>query len=182
MRGAAGVQPHHAPAVRTACFPPGRRESTGREGARYAGRRGHCPAHHLERRCCPMAFATRRPCFSTAQRRCLGGVATCAAGSAKGSGCCQGSLGTHAPTGLTLPLLAFRYHHRVLPSPPNPARSLSLSLALSLHWSSAQGESSHALPATDLQANLLCSLAPCPRARIVPLEGRSEWPLLLCCT
>lgn len=129
MRGAAGVQPHHAPAVRTACFPPGRRESTGREGARYAGRRGHCPAHHLERRCCPMAFATRRPCFSTAQRRCLGGVATCAAGSAKGSGCCQGSLGTHAPTGLTLPLLAFRYHHRVLPSPPNQV-SLSLSLSI----------------------------------------------------
>lgn len=35
MRGAAGVQPHHAPAVRTACFPPGRRES------RAPGEKGH---------------------------------------------------------------------------------------------------------------------------------------------
>ena len=44
MRGAAGVQPHHAPAVRSACLPPGRRESTGRDGACNAGRRGRCPA------------------------------------------------------------------------------------------------------------------------------------------
>ena len=44
MRGAAGVQPHQAPAVRSACLPPGRHESTGTEGACYAGRRGHSPA------------------------------------------------------------------------------------------------------------------------------------------
>lgn len=128
MRGAAGVQGHQAPAVCSACLPPGRRESTGREGECYAGRRGRCPACRqatgwsdgAARRLSPPGVR-----FSTAQSRCLGGAAACAAGSAEGSACSQGSLGTRAPTGLALPLLSFCCHHRVLLSPPNPARSLS---------------------------------------------------------
>ncbi len=134
--------------------------------------------HRMERRCCPMAFATRRPCLSTAQRCCLGGVAACAAGSAEGSGSSRGisrDSCSHGPD----PALAIL----LLPPPcatqPSQARQVSLGGGLG---PSAQGESIHALPAMDLQANPFGSLAPCPRAWTVPSEGRSERALPPRCT
>ena len=128
--GQAGVQRHQAPAVCSACLPPGRRESNRERRGRLCWEErtlSSLPAgHRMEQWCCPTAFATRRPCFSTAQRRCFGGAAVCAAGSAEGSGWSQGSLRTRAPSGVTRPLLSFCHQHRMLLlSPPNPARSLS---------------------------------------------------------
>lgn len=129
MRGAAGVQPQQAPAVCSACFPPGRRESTRREGARDAGRRGRWPACQqatgwsdgaapwLSPPGVPVSPRHKDVAWVEWPRVQLALL--------KAVGPAGESLGTRAPTGLTLPSLSFCYHHHVLLSPPKPARSLS---------------------------------------------------------
>lgn len=68
----------------------------------------------------PGSFPHQASLFLLARRCCFGGEALCAAGSAEGSSCSQGSLRTEAPTGTTLPLQSCCcYHHRRLLSPPS---------------------------------------------------------------